>query len=151
MAKMLPEVEKALQKLDEHEIHSPGPAKYKNGLGYYKDLALRAFWRGFIFALVAVSSATRPAAHAPGSCIVGHAPACPLPARCICTRSAQLVRRAHRQPERRRRKTRTTPAEFSTLQSLEQRAELGYRRMQRSIARLFFVGAYVSYPSVNLC
>jgi hypothetical protein len=45
-------------------------------------------------------------------------------------------------------KTHTTPAESSTLQNLEQRAELGYRRMQRSVTRLFFVGAYVHYPSV---
>jgi len=53
-----------------------------------------------------------------------------------------------KQPTNRYRKTRTTPAESSTLQSLEQRAELGYRRMQRSVAMLFFVGAYVSHPSV---
>ncbi len=57
--------------------------------------------------------------------------------RCICTRSTHSSS-----------KTRTTPAESSTLQSLEQRAELGYRRMQRSVAMLFFVGAYVSHPSV---
>jgi hypothetical protein len=44
---MLPEVEKVLQKLDEHGMRGPGPVKYKNGLGYYDDLALRAFWRGF--------------------------------------------------------------------------------------------------------
>jgi hypothetical protein len=51
---MLPEVEKVLQKLDEHGMRSPGPAKYKNGLGYYDDLALRAFWRGFIFAILSI-------------------------------------------------------------------------------------------------
>jgi len=63
---------------------------------------------------------------------------------------ARLARRDSfvKQPTNRHRKTRTTPAESSTLQSLEQRAELGYRRMQRSVAMLFFVGAYVSHPSV---
>ena len=65
---------------------------------------------------------------------------------------AQLARRDSfvKQPARQRRKTRTTPAESLTLQSPEQRAELGYRRMQRSVAMLccFFVGAYVSHPSV---
>jgi hypothetical protein len=54
VAKMLPAVEKVLQKLDERGMRSPGPAKYKNGLGYYNDLALRTFWRGFIFALLRI-------------------------------------------------------------------------------------------------
>ena len=43
VAKMLPEVEKVLQKLDEHGSHGPRPVKYKKGLGYYDDLTLRAF------------------------------------------------------------------------------------------------------------
>lgn len=54
VAKMLPEVEKVLQKLDEHGMRGPGPAKYKNGLGYYDDLALRAFWRGFTVAILRI-------------------------------------------------------------------------------------------------
>jgi hypothetical protein len=51
---MLPEVEKVLQKLDEHGSHGPRPEKYKKGLGYYDDLALRAFWRGFIVAILRI-------------------------------------------------------------------------------------------------
>jgi hypothetical protein len=49
VAKMLPAVEKVPQKLDEHGMRSPGPAKYKNGLGYYNDLALRAFFGGGVY------------------------------------------------------------------------------------------------------
>jgi hypothetical protein len=50
---MLPEVKKVLQKLDEHGSHGPRSAKYKKGLGYYDDLALRAFW-GFIVAILRI-------------------------------------------------------------------------------------------------
>ena len=54
MAKMLSEVKKVLQKMDKHGTHGLGLVKYKNGLGYYDDLALHAFWRGFIVAILCI-------------------------------------------------------------------------------------------------
>lgn len=54
VAKMLPEVEKVLQKLDEHGTHGPGPAKYENGMGYCDDLPLHVFWREFIVAILRI-------------------------------------------------------------------------------------------------
>ena len=55
---------------------------------------------------------------------------------------------ARRQPARRRRKNTHHSRRLQNLQHLKQQAKLGYRRMQRSVAMLFFVGAYVSHPSV---
>ena len=46
--KMLPEVEKVLQKLDENG--KDDRAKYENDLGIMMIFALRVFWKGFVVA-----------------------------------------------------------------------------------------------------
>ena len=41
VAKMLPEVRKVLQKLDEHGMRGPGPAQYKNSLALLEGVYCR--------------------------------------------------------------------------------------------------------------